>query len=707
MSLSIVGSSSATTGASTSATSIALTKPSGVAFGDLILLVVGAAATSALGTPSAPSGFTAVSPVSSGTTTARQIAVFYRVANGAEASTFSVGISTGAGASGWCIVIRGAAVTPFDPTPSNSGVLTSSTTILMGSATINPTQTGDLLIWCGDVYSYAGPSGTSITIPGGFTAAGSAVASTSGVADTQSVLATQTGASSGSQTANGYTTVFLENGVFFVAIPALIGAIARGQTAVTPTLAPGATVPSPGPRAAASKPPALTIGPSGGILLPSSGGAGSRVVRPSVPMRTSVAATGGSLITGITPSGLFIPRSALISGQPLPHPVPLIPVSPIHAIEYLFCDLFTGEIMGTLPLTGVTFTLQMNGAGPFAGTLAVEDPRIAALDWIGFTRPNRNSVFVAIDGELVYGGIVSNRTYTMSTQNVALSALDFTNYMAQRVQAADYSITWATTPAGAAQIAFQVLTDALAVPFSLQLNDVAPGPTPPDFQITFSAPITQQQTVASIVQQLQAMGYLVGFDYADDVGWVNGVPEATVTFSYPRRGRPAGTTGLFVDIAQAIEFVYPEDGSTQADSVIEMSSSTGTAGSTTGTYTPAMTEYGYPLLEAVESHISFSQTAEPQSALDAYTADDLALYAFPPVVPSVTLPLFGSLKLSDFIVGDDMRLVVPKGNPRFPNGMDFYWRNTRADVTVLEQGVSTMTLTFQMPPSETPQYPPQ
>ena len=47
-----------------------------------------------------------------------------------------------------------------------------------------------------------------------------------------------------------------------------------------------------------------------------------------------------------------------------------------HEIRYLCTDAFTGSVIEELPLTGVSFDLGMNQAGPLEATLDVEDPDI-------------------------------------------------------------------------------------------------------------------------------------------------------------------------------------------------------------------------------------------------------------------------------------------------------------------------------------------
>lgn len=380
-----------------------------------------------------------------------------------------------------------------------------------------------------------------------------------------------------------------------------------------------------------------------------------------------------------------------------------------NVVTYLFTDN-SGNRIEELPLTAVSFGLALNASGQFTGTLNVEDPRVRLLNWQAATAPNLAQVWVDIGGALVYGGRVTKRTYTQGSGTVQVQAMDHWSYLAQRLQAKDYSTTWATTATGAAQICRQIITDALNVAGSLPITVSTPQPVGSGFGITLSAPASQRMTIDSITQQLSALGWQVGFDFAVDVAYVAGVPTATITLSYPRRGRVAGSTGLLIDVSRATAFSYDEDGSQQADQVTE--TATGTGGvSASGTWQAALSVDGYPLLERVGIHSSFSTAATPTQVMNAYVANDLALSAYPLVTPQVTLPMFADPAIGDFIMGDDARVVVPVGtgvptDPRFPGGMDFYWRIVKADCTIPTEGIPTMVLTLNIPPSTTPQRPP-
>jgi hypothetical protein len=398
-----------------------------------------------------------------------------------------------------------------------------------------------------------------------------------------------------------------------------------------------------------------------------------------------------------------------------------------HEITYKFTDLVTYALIAELPVNNCQFSLVVDGSGPFQCTLDVEDPNVNSANWIAATAVNKSAMWVDIDGTLYYGGLVTGRTYTMSKQQVELTGSDFYGYMSRRLQAADYAnytdpmgYQWATAGYGApaAVIAYYVMIQALAEQYSIPI-DVAAVPTSQlpgsaDW-ITFTAPLTQQQTVDAIVTQLQGLGFGVGIDFAQDVSYIGGNPVPTLTLSYPRRGLAAGLTGMVLDVGQAIDFVYEQDGTQQSDGVVEQTGASG-AVATESQWGPAMSQQGYPLFESAISHASMSPTSTPQSVLNAFIAGDLAMLAYPFTTPVVTVPAFdGPIALTDsnFSMGNDVLLYVPAASgqgitnvPLFPSGLAYYYRMMRADITIADEGVSTMDITMNIPPNTIPQVPP-
>lgn len=411
-----------------------------------------------------------------------------------------------------------------------------------------------------------------------------------------------------------------------------------------------------------------------------------------------------------------------------------------NVITYLFTDN-SGNRIAELPLTGVNWSYALNAAGTFTGTLSVEDPRVQAVSWIAATAPNLAQLWVDVNGALVWGGRVTTRNYDLKTGKVTVTGADHFSYLQQRLQAKDYSTQWSTTQTGAAQIAHTVVADALAVANSLSFNLSTPAATPTILGIYLSAPRQQRMSVDQLLTMMAELGFNVGFDFAVDSQYVAGVPTATLTLSYPRRGRIAGSTGLLLNVDQCLAFTYSEDGTQQANQVAQVSATGGLAD--VGNYPPSMTVDGYPLLEQRAIHTMFSAGNTPATVLKQFAQDDLALWAYPVTTPQITMPMFSEPALGEWIVGDDIRVLIPPSaavsanvtqpfdnslpfdnqlafnppiltsnqgrpaNPRFPNGMDFYWRITKASCTPGDQGIGTTQFTFNMPPSTSPQRPPQ
>jgi hypothetical protein len=378
------------------------------------------------------------------------------------------------------------------------------------------------------------------------------------------------------------------------------------------------------------------------------------------------------------------------------------------------------KTIAELPITSLQFSKALNTAGPWNGILTVEDENVRKTPWLNATAVNRSVLWVDIDGTLLYGGIVQGRRYQKATGIATLMGADLSTYFSQRLQARDYtaytdpeSHAWAVDGAPVARIAYYMLTQALEKTYSIPIKVVTSGPTPSNtFWMTFSAPLTQHQALGSLLSQMTSLGFEVGIDYAQDLAYgANGAPEATITLSYPRRG-----TGppIVIDLTDAADLQYDEDGTQQADRVIEQAGATEDR-SSLGIWLPAGAA-GYPLLETCVSHPSLAPTAEGTSdkILESYVGGELATRAYPLTAPVLVLPMFGTPSIFELDVGQDITLRVPKAageqpktNPRFPNGLETTFRIVRIDCEVPDAGVPLMSLTLNLPPTVVPVEPPE
>lgn len=361
----------------------------------------------------------------------------------------------------------------------------------------------------------------------------------------------------------------------------------------------------------------------------------------------------------------------------------------------------------------------------------------------------------------VCGARILGRSYKMSAGTITLSGMTFYSYWTQRLQAQDYTsyvqsyvgatsaiYAWAAKNIGysiagapAPMIAWQLLRDAAAVSGSLPnlqvpahgagagtcsdpdawlegytVNGVAVAAYDPANFVTFSAPSSQQQSIDAMLQQLSGMGLLVGCDIVTPCALdENGNPYAATNVCWPRAGRTAEQLGadmLVIDLSSVLDLDWEEDATSQATALVEMTGAGGVQAAAKDVFTAALEDHHYPLTELAVSHSGSSPTALSTSVLATLLKGDQDLYTYPQLAPSVTVPCFpqgGGLTLGQIptILGDDIGVFNPferqsiygLGSLPFPpRGYLQTMRLVRADVTIVEGGVSTMDLTLNPVP---------
>jgi hypothetical protein len=441
--------------------------------------------------------------------------------------------------------------------------------------------------------------------------------------------------------------------------------------------------------------------------------------------------------------------------MPWPVPNPALPagtgggINDPHGLPltYLLYDLATGAYKGRLPLNGVTFGSQLLNPGTCSGTLDLASPAVQNLGPLTLTAPARTCLAIDYMGALIWGGIVWPRNYKFdsTSRQLQITATELWSYFGQRVQATDYSsppysglsgpgtrmTIWDATHTAPDEggpgvydpilIAWQLISDALtqvrygnilgglgiaANSFTTTAGYLASGTqTPTGDYLSVNYPYASLQQVHSIINMLASNGLLVGFDYAIDLAYSGGtgsVPVGTINLSYPRRGRKYAQNQLVLNCGQALHYELPEDGTQAANTIYEQGSSQALLVS----QNIAPLQGGYPILEQIKSRANI-QSANVLNVLTQLGVADLAISSYPIETPTVTTDLFnGSVPLGQFIVGDDVRMVVPQtdgtGNvwdPRLPNGFDAEFRIIGFTATVADAGQSTLQFNLALPPT--------
>jgi hypothetical protein len=403
-----------------------------------------------------------------------------------------------------------------------------------------------------------------------------------------------------------------------------------------------------------------------------------------------------------------------------------------NPFTYPAWDLVTAQPIDSIPYTGVTFGAPLNQPGSWKGQVSLSALASAAVAQAGIsgggpvynylraTSCSNTALFVDFLGTLVWGGIVWTSDYDSSDPQKLLKvgATEFGSYFQQRIQADDYSSTWAAG-ADPMLVARQVCEDALTKGtifggITVTLNPAGGEGGP---QITPSYPGTALQTIDSIVSILSQMGYSIGFDYTFDVAYLPGTrtPGITMNFWYPRKGRTASESQLVL-LSRDCTFTYSVDGTQQATSVAETGSGAGSMTPATASVPAAAPFTSYPELDRT---LSRSQIND-EGTLAQVALGDLFLFCYPVISPTFTVPVTmpgpdglvppeAPLQFGTFDRGDDFifRVDPVSGggeniDPRFPDGCEFEWRINSWQCTVADKGQSTIVLSAGIPPGVFP-----
>ncbi|CAB5217923.1 hypothetical protein UFOVP209_31 [uncultured Caudovirales phage] len=355
-------------------------------------------------------------------------------------------------------------------------------------------------------------------------------------------------------------------------------------------------------------------------------------------------------------------------------------------------DLCTGARIAELPLAGLSYSAKLNAVGEASAQLRlpVDNPTIAAV-YNDAVDESRRQLVIERDGIIVWCGIIWLSPYDDTDQTRTIKASEDWSYFRRRV----INTTKTFTSTDQIAIARDLINTAQAVSggnINITVGTETCGVTRDRVFNKF-----ELKPVGEAVEQLAAIEN--GFDFAIDANWdpTTGALVKTFRPSYPRRGRNYSNTGHVFQLGRNMtSFSWPSDGTRTANRVWLTGNGEGDAmliTSATDTYqvqTLASGGPGYPLLETVVSN----KDVAIQATLDAQARTRLQSVSTPVVLPEISVranldPVFGS-----YITGDACRILIPAGNPRFPNGLDTYRRIIGWNVSVGDDGLETVKLTL-------------
>ena len=355
--------------------------------------------------------------------------------------------------------------------------------------------------------------------------------------------------------------------------------------------------------------------------------------------------------------------------------------------RYLFADLLTNEILAELPLTGVSFTKQLNQSGTFSGHVLLSALQSAQFNVNAATIPGRSVVYVDRDGELIWGGIVWNRIYNSAEQALGITAREMESYFERR----RISTTQSFNNIDQLVIARTLIDNAQLVPFG-DIGVITGSET----SGVLIDRVYYDYELKNVYQAIQDLSRAEdGFDFYIDVAYDNITeePKKTLVLAYPRSGTvydvndPEALVFIF-PAGNIVEYEFPEDASIAANKIYALG-----AGSNEGklvSIADDTTKFadGWALLEDVANYSDVTDS----TLLDELSIGQVLAVSYPPTTLKIVVPAYVTPVLNDYDIGDDARIIIT--DERFPGTLDAVYRIVALNVQPGEDGPERVTITL-------------
>jgi len=353
--------------------------------------------------------------------------------------------------------------------------------------------------------------------------------------------------------------------------------------------------------------------------------------------------------------------------------------------RYLFADLLTNNLLGELPLTGVSFNQQLNQAGTFTGHLLLSGVNSAGLNVSNSTIPARCAIYVDRNGTLVWGGVIWGRDYNSANQTLTITAREFESYFERRRITTDAVFTGVDQLA-VAQSIFNTAQSAT----NGNIGVIVPTNTS-GVLISRTYYGYEYKQVYGAVQDLSRA--LNGFDFNIRVSYVSGVPTKTLQLGYPRIGTVYSVTSVSAPVftlpaGNIVEYIYPEDGSIAANTIYGLGAGSNEGRLTSVQSNTTLLSAGWPLLEDQANYSDITNS----TLLGQITQGVLNGLSTPPTTIKVAVPAYQAPEFGTYNIGDDARLIITDN--RFPNTLSQVYRIVGLNNQPGEDGPERVTITL-------------
>jgi hypothetical protein len=354
--------------------------------------------------------------------------------------------------------------------------------------------------------------------------------------------------------------------------------------------------------------------------------------------------------------------------------------------RYLFADILSNAIIAELPLTGVSFTQQLNQAGTLTGHILLSGIDADTYNAINGTTPAKTAIYVDRNGVLVWGGVIWGRPYNSDSQQLTIQAREFESYFERR----KITTTQAFTAQDQLLVARTLITQAQSEPsgnIGVQVGTEVSG-----VAVTRTYYGYEYKQVYGAIQDLARQ--LNGFDFLIKVSYdVNDNPQKVLQLGYPRLGVAYTANSPSIPVfelpaSNMVSYSLSEDASVTANTIYALG-----AGSNEGKLIRTAQDTskfvdGYPLLE---EQVNYSEITDSTYLAQLATGQVLSV-SNPVTIFKITVPAYVAPEFGTYNIGDNVRLRIT--DARFETTLDAIYRIVAISVEPGENGPERVVLTL-------------
>lgn len=325
--------------------------------------------------------------------------------------------------------------------------------------------------------------------------------------------------------------------------------------------------------------------------------------------------------------------------------------------DYIFGDVITGKIISEIPLYGVSMSKSMSTAG-LNGSFQLDQTGLSNAVLLESTEPGRCYVVCERDGQPIWGGFISSRTYQSQAKSTQIYAKGFEEYPSRRLIRTDFLNTnieqrnifrnlW---------IAMQNDPDSMQINLPSAFSDVVLK--------TLDVKAFEFKTYRAAMDELANTSN--GFDWSIDTIRAGGVYVHTLRIGYPQLGASDQNNAVVFEYPGSITNYWQNDGiNNGGTNIFGLGTGEGSTMLTAEVIHQDLLDSNFPRFDF---DVSFKDINDTTILL---TSTARAAITHRGVAPTITIearanisPTFGSYGL-----GDISKLIFR--DPRHPTGETF------------------------------------